>query len=85
MHCDVSSMYGFCIATFQSEISEERSKIMNFCKRSYQPILRFAYFKIILGHKSTRQAKANWLNDYLTPHFLSDTFTGNSAEIIQIT
>ena len=27
----------------QSKISQERSKIMNFCKRSYQPILRYLY------------------------------------------
>ena len=27
----------------QSDISQERSKIMNFCKRSYQVILRYLY------------------------------------------
>ena len=27
----------------QSETSQERSKIMNFCKRSYQPILCYLY------------------------------------------
>ena len=31
----------------QSEISQERSKIMNFYKRSYQPILRYLYTEAI--------------------------------------
>ena len=49
----------------QSEISQE-SKIMNFCKRSYQPILRYFYtetikhrgeislhrqFELLVGHR----------------------------------
>ena len=42
MHCDViSRMLNLHIV--QSEISQERSKIMNFCKRSYRPILRYLY------------------------------------------
>ena len=31
----------------QSKISQERSKIMNFCKRSYHHILRYLYTEII--------------------------------------
>ena len=31
----------------QSKISQEKSKIMNFCKSSYQPILRYLYTETI--------------------------------------
>ena len=45
MHCDVTSMiFAYII---QSKISRERSKIMNFYKRSYQPILRYLYTETI--------------------------------------
>ena len=43
MHCDVISMI---FAYYSSEISHERSQTMNFCKRSYQPILRYLYTKV---------------------------------------
>ena len=39
MHCDVISM----IFEYYSKQNFSRSKIMNFCKRSYQPILRYFY------------------------------------------
>ena len=35
------------LQTIQTEISEERTKIMNFCKRSYQHILRYLYTEAI--------------------------------------
>ena len=41
MHRDVTSMIFAYIV--QSEISQERSMIMNFYKRSYEPILRYVY------------------------------------------
>ena len=40
MHCDVISMI---FAYYSKQNSQERSKIMNFCKRSYQPISRYLY------------------------------------------
>ena len=43
MHCDVNSLR----TVKQSEISQERSKITNFCKRIYQPILRYLYAETI--------------------------------------
>ena len=44
LHCDVTSMIFNII---QSEIFHERSKIMNFYKRSFQPILRYLYTETI--------------------------------------
>ena len=42
MHCDVISMiFAYYI---QSKISQQGSKIMNFCKRTYQPILRYLIY-----------------------------------------
>ena len=41
MHCDAY------LHTIQSKISQQRSKIMNFCKRSYQPILRYLHTETI--------------------------------------
>ena len=46
MHCDVVSMILY-LHIIQSKISQERSKIMNFCKRSYQLILRYVYTETI--------------------------------------
>ena len=44
MHCDVISMiFAYII---QSKISQERSKITNFCKRSYQPILPYLHWDL---------------------------------------
>ena len=43
MHCDVNSL---CTVK-QSEISQERSKITNFCERSYQSILRYLFAETI--------------------------------------
>ena len=48
----------------QSEISQERSKIMNFDKRSYQPILRYLYTEAVKRqgeislHKHFKNVKA---------------------------
>ena len=44
MHFDVTSMiFAYC----PKQIFQERSKIMNFHKRSYQPILRYLYTEVI--------------------------------------
>ena len=45
MHCYVISMYDICIL-FKAKFLK-KSKIMNFCKRSYQPILRYLYTETI--------------------------------------
>ena len=44
MHCDVTNLM---LHITQGEISQERSKTTNFCKRSYQPILRYLYAEAI--------------------------------------
>ena len=43
MRCDVTSVIS---AYYSSEITEE-TEILNFCKRSYQPIFRYFYAETI--------------------------------------
>ena len=46
MHCDVTSIMIFAYIV-QSEISQVKSKIINFYKRNNQPILRYLYTEAI--------------------------------------
>ena len=43
-----------CLHIIKSEISQETSKMMNFYKRSYQPILRYLYTIKCRGEISVR-------------------------------
>ena len=75
MHCDATSM-NIYLNVIQSEISQERSKIMNFCNRSYHDlILRYLYSETIkrrseiLLHRHFKYSRVQIQNGEIYPHF----------------